>query len=130
MIAYVKSCKKIMVTIHYYVTILMERTTSVISGQAAPGKTLCQRMPVSCQGGGKMIRIAHNLFGSQALVAAVVTTAAAAEFPSKPVRLVVPFAAGGTFELEARLIAAKLQENWREPIIVESRPGANTILGV
>jgi tripartite-type tricarboxylate transporter receptor subunit TctC len=77
-----------------------------------------------------MIRIAHNLFASLALVAAVVATAAAAEFPSKPVRLVVPFAAGGTFELEARLIAAKLQENWREPIIVESRPGANTILGV
>ncbi|MBI2317642.1 MAG: tripartite tricarboxylate transporter substrate binding protein [Betaproteobacteria bacterium] len=77
-----------------------------------------------------MTRSVPKLFASLALAATLVAAAAAAEFPSKPVRLVVPFAAGGTFELEARLIAAKLQENWRQPIIVEARPGANTILGV
>jgi len=77
-----------------------------------------------------MTRVVRKLFVSLTLFAAVATTVAAADFPTKPVRLIVPFAAGGTFELEARLIAAKLQESWREPIIVETKPGANTMLGV
>ena len=76
-----------------------------------------------------MIRGARRLLASL-LLAFGITAAGAADFPSKPVRLVVPFPPGGTLDIEARLIAAKLRENWTQPIIVENRPGANGAIGV
>ena len=71
----------------------------------------------------------HKLLISMMLAAGVMA-AAAADYPSKPVRLVVPFPPGGTLDLEARLIAAKLRDNWTQPIIVENRAGANGAIGV
>ncbi len=64
------------------------------------------------------------------MLAAAVMAAGAADFPGKPVRLVVPFPPGGALDLEARLIAAKLRDNWRQPIIVENRAGASGAIGV
>ncbi|MFA5632307.1 MAG: tripartite tricarboxylate transporter substrate binding protein [Porticoccaceae bacterium] len=49
-------------------------------------------------------------------------------FPSKPVRFIIPTAPGGNMDVLARLIADKLGQSWGQPVIVESRPGANTIL--
>ena len=68
-----------------------------------------------------------------ALVAATVLAAGgapAADFPLKPVRLVVPYPAGGTMDLVARLVAAQLRETWRQPVIVENRVGGNGAVGV
>ena len=76
-----------------------------------------------------MVRGMHTRVASL-LLAFCITAAGAADFPSKPVRLVVPFPPGGTLDIEARLIAAKLRENWTQPIIVENRPGANGAIGV
>lgn len=50
-------------------------------------------------------------------------------YPAKAVRLVVPFAAGGATSAVARLIGQKLQEGWKQPVIIENRPGAATIVG-
>jgi len=56
--------------------------------------------------------------------------AAAADFPTRPVRLVVPVPPGGALDAVARLIAAKLHDNWRQPVIVENRAGAVGTIGV
>lgn len=72
----------------------------------------------------------QRLLVSLMLAAGVMAVAAAADFPSKPVRLVVTFPPGGALDLEARLIAAKLRDNWSQPIIVENRAGASGAIGV
>jgi tripartite-type tricarboxylate transporter receptor subunit TctC len=68
-----------------------------------------------------------------AIALAALSTAAfsqdAANYPSRPIRVIVPFAPGGGLDISTRLIGQKLTEKWSQNIVVDSRPGAATIVG-
>src|SRR5882757_2485205 len=53
----------------------------------------------------------------------------ASDFPTKTVRIVIPFSAGGAPDVLFRIVAPHLSEKWKQPVIIENRPGANTNLG-
>ena len=55
--------------------------------------------------------------------------AAAQAYPSKQIRIIVPWAPGGSTDVLARLIGVKMSENWGQPAIVENKPGASGNIG-
>ena len=75
--------------------------------------------------GGWMQRIAA------ALLIALSVTAAGAEdaYPAKPIRVIVPYPAGGVLDTFARVLTQAIARNWPQPLIVEPRPGASASLG-
>jgi tripartite-type tricarboxylate transporter receptor subunit TctC len=65
-----------------------------------------------------------------ALALLAATVAQAQEWPSKPVRLIVPFPPGTAPDIASRLMADKLAEKWKQQMVVENRPGAGGIPGM
>src|SRR6185295_10637751 len=53
----------------------------------------------------------------------------AAAYPNRPIRIIVPFPAGGPSDVLARIIGQKLTEDWKQPVTIENRVGANTVIG-
>jgi tripartite-type tricarboxylate transporter receptor subunit TctC len=64
-----------------------------------------------------------------ALLLSLAAAAAAADFPSKPVRIVVPYPPAGSVDFVARAMQPRLQEIWRQPVIVENKAGASGVIG-
>jgi len=58
-----------------------------------------------------------------------VANASAQDFPTKPVRFVVPYAAGGSGDLLARLLGDKLAKLWGQQVVVDNKPGAGGLIG-
>jgi tripartite-type tricarboxylate transporter receptor subunit TctC len=55
--------------------------------------------------------------------------AGAQTYPTRPIRIIVPFPAGGPTDILSRVIAQKMSEDWGQPVVVENRPGADTAIG-
>jgi len=75
-----------------------------------------------------MIRLARSLATALLLLAPVATYAADA-YPSKPLRMVITFPAGGPTDVVVRLISQRLTEEWGYPVIIDNRGGAGGIVG-
>ena len=74
----------------------------------------------------------HSRFMRVALAAFIGTCTAvvqAQEYPVKPIRIIVPFGAGSATDALARTIGPKMTELWGQPVIVENRPGAGSVVG-
>src|SRR3974377_118693 len=68
-------------------------------------------------------------FGLLAAALALACPAAAQDYPSRPVRVIVPFGAGGPADVFGRQIAQVLSEPLKQSFVIEDRPGAGSIIG-
>jgi tripartite-type tricarboxylate transporter receptor subunit TctC len=64
-----------------------------------------------------------------AIALSVIAGAIGAEYPSKPIRIIVPFPPGAFNDQLARLLGARLAERWGQPVVVDNRPGGSTVIG-
>jgi tripartite-type tricarboxylate transporter receptor subunit TctC len=75
-----------------------------------------------------MKKILFSLFTAM-LILASTTFVSAQDWPTRAVKIVVPYPPGGGVDLLARALAQKLQAQWQQPVTVDNKPGANTLIG-
>jgi tripartite-type tricarboxylate transporter receptor subunit TctC len=68
-------------------------------------------------------------FASFAVMISFIAFPAHAEYPERPIRIIVPFTPGGSTDILARMMGQKLTEAWGQQVVVENRPGANGVVG-
>ena len=73
-----------------------------------------------------------RLFSAMTMAASFVAltgTGVAQELPTRPVKMIVPFSPGGTTDATARVLGGALEKNWKQPVIVENKPGGSQVVG-
>jgi tripartite-type tricarboxylate transporter receptor subunit TctC len=73
---------------------------------------------------------AVGVFGSLVLLAAPISKAQAQSWPQRPVRFIIPFGPGAGADIGARLIQERLQKKWGQPVVIENRPGGDSIIAI
>jgi tripartite-type tricarboxylate transporter receptor subunit TctC len=68
-------------------------------------------------------------FAAAIFITATAQAFAADAWPQRPVRFIVPFGAGSSPDVAARLFGERLRERWRQPVVIENRPGADGVIG-
>lgn len=81
-----------------------------------------------------VISVARHLGSAVAAVLVAVAPAAAqsdpaSNFPSRAIRVIVPFPPGGPTDIIARFVGQRMSEHWGQPVVIENRPGGNTAIG-
>ena len=83
----------------------------------------------STKGERQMVKIVSKCLILFAAMAFTFTGAFAQDYPTQPIRIIVPYTAGGSSDYVGRTVGAKLQENLGRPVVVENRPGGNAVIG-
>jgi len=76
-----------------------------------------------------MLGISTRIVLTAIVAALTMLPAAAQDYPSRPVRIVFPLAAGGGGDVFTRALADELQKAWHQPVVVENRPGGGQNIG-
>jgi tripartite-type tricarboxylate transporter receptor subunit TctC len=72
--------------------------------------------------------VALGLLAAAMTESAVAQSAADARYPERAIRIIVPFPAGGPTDILARVMAQRMSEDWGQPVVVENRPGGDTVI--
>ena len=76
------------------------------------------------------IAAAVGVVGSLILLAAPISLAQAQSWPQRPVRFIIPFGPGAGADIGARLLQERLQKKWGQPVVIENRPGGDSIIAI
>ena len=86
-------------------------------------------MGIAFAANGHAVRRFFYAIALAALTAGSAAAQSADKYPERPIKIIVPFAPGGSTDILARVIAQKMLENWGQQVVVETRPGAATVIG-